>query len=111
MKHPRILFTYHDLTVEVASSPGEEVMEHMYDTVLGTPGGLQAHPVTWRIMDFGSSWRNLVMKLLAMIPFTRNRVDPDSLRLLAFEGIYCEPGHVRQYYMDHPTYISTYDNL
>ncbi|MCK4880398.1 MAG: hypothetical protein KAS82_07055 [Bacteroidales bacterium] len=43
MKNSRILLTYHDLTVEVESSPGVELMEHMHQTVMGQPGGLQYH--------------------------------------------------------------------
>ncbi|HER09646.1 MAG TPA: hypothetical protein ENO20_12130 [Bacteroides sp.] len=136
--------------------------------------GLQTHPVTWRIVDFGSRGTTGLVKFLARVPAVRRRLDPEALRFLAFDGIYCEPGHeaalyelmegvlerekyylamlmmdsgsplhtifserkrlgllhqmlgsfeadirirfvnlpdrVRQYYMDHPTYISTYDN-
>ncbi len=136
--------------------------------------GLKTHPVTWRIVDFGSEWINRLAKLLVKIPSVSRRLDPDALRLLAFDGIYCEPGHetalyelmegvlerenhylamlmmdtrsphhhlisdpkrlgilhrvlgsfdadirirfinlpdhVRQYYMDRPAFISTYDN-
>lgn len=39
----RTLFTYHSLTVEVETSPGEELMEHMHQTVMGQPGGVQYH--------------------------------------------------------------------
>lgn len=136
--------------------------------------GLQVHPVTWRIEDFGSGINNRLVNLMTGIPVFRKRLDPDALRLLAIDGIYMEPGHetalyelmegvlerekrfvamlmmdtrsplyrifaehrklgllhrvlgsfeadirirfvnlpdhVRQHYMDHPTYISTYDN-
>jgi hypothetical protein len=43
MENSRILLTYHDLTVEVETSPSEELMEHMHQTVMGQPGGLQYH--------------------------------------------------------------------
>jgi hypothetical protein len=41
MKEPRTLLTYHDLTVEVETEPGEELIEHMYSTVLGQPGAIR----------------------------------------------------------------------
>jgi len=43
MKNSRTLLTYHNLTVDVETSPGEELMEHMRQTVMGQPGGLQYH--------------------------------------------------------------------
>ena len=43
MKNSRTLLTYHSLTIEVETSPGEELMEHMHQTVMGQPGGLQYH--------------------------------------------------------------------
>jgi hypothetical protein len=43
MKNRRTLLTYHSLTVDVETSPGEELMEHMRQTVMGQPGGLQYH--------------------------------------------------------------------
>jgi len=43
MKSSRTLLTYHSLTIEVETSPGEELMEHMHQTVMGQPGGLQYH--------------------------------------------------------------------
>ncbi len=43
MKDSRILLTYHDLTIEVETSPSEELMEHMHQTVMGQPGGMQFH--------------------------------------------------------------------
>jgi hypothetical protein len=136
--------------------------------------GLQLYPVTWRIVDFGGGMTNMVVRLLTKLPWVRKRINPDDLELLAFDGIYCEPGHeaalyelmegvlertgvhiavlmmdmgsplyavfrdrqklgplhtllgsftadvrvrfvnlpeeVRQYFLDHPTYIPTYDN-
>ncbi len=136
--------------------------------------GLQVYFVTWRIVDFGSGLTNRLIRLITRIQWVRKRINPDELRLLAFDGIYCEPGYestlyelmegvlertntylamlmmdtgsdlytifrehkklgilhkvlgtfmadikvrfinlpdkVRQYYMDHPTYIPTYDN-
>ncbi|MGW8315212.1 MAG: hypothetical protein ACWGNV_06400 [Bacteroidales bacterium] len=41
MKEARILLTYHDLTVEVETEPGEELIDHMYSTVLGQPGAMR----------------------------------------------------------------------
>jgi len=43
MSNSRTLLTYHDLTVEVETTPSEELMEHMHQTVMGQPGGLQYH--------------------------------------------------------------------
>ena len=41
MNESRTLLTYHDLTIEVESTPGDEIMDHMHDTVLGQPGGFR----------------------------------------------------------------------
>lgn len=41
MKKPRILLTYHDLTVEVETTPTRELMDHLHSTVLGQPGGFR----------------------------------------------------------------------
>jgi len=43
MKNSRTLLTYHDLSVEVETTPGKELLEHMQQTVMGQPGGLQYH--------------------------------------------------------------------
>lgn len=43
MKDSRILLTYHDLTVEVESSPNEELLQHMHQTLMGQPGGFRYH--------------------------------------------------------------------
>ena len=43
MNKSRTLLTYHSLTIEVETSPGEELMEHMHQTVMGQPGGMQYH--------------------------------------------------------------------
>ncbi len=43
MKNCRTLLTYHDLSVEVETTPGKELLEHMQQTVMGQPGGLQYH--------------------------------------------------------------------
>ena len=43
MEKRRTLLTYHSLTIEVETSPGEELMEHMHQTVMGQPGGMQYH--------------------------------------------------------------------
>ncbi len=136
--------------------------------------GIQIYHVTWRIVDFGSGVANWTVRLLTKIPWFKRRMDPERLRLLAFDGIYCEkgyesslyelmegvlersgtylgmlmmdmdseiyriyrtrkklgvvnklvgtfnadirvrfinfPDHLRHYFLDHPTYIPTYDN-
>ena len=41
MNKPRTLLTYHDLTVEVERTPGDELIDHMHSTVLGQPGGVR----------------------------------------------------------------------
>ncbi len=41
MSESRTILTYHDLTVEVESTPSEELIEHMHRTVLGQQGGLR----------------------------------------------------------------------
>ncbi len=43
MKNSRTLLSYHNLTMDVETTPGEELMEHMRQTVMGQPGGLQYH--------------------------------------------------------------------
>lgn len=54
--------------------------------------GIQEYPVTWKILDFGSSFANRMVRLGVKIPWVRQRVDPDEARMLAFDGIYCESG-------------------
>ena len=43
MNNSRTLLNYHSLTIEVETSPSEELMEHMHQTVMGQPGGMQYH--------------------------------------------------------------------
>jgi hypothetical protein len=43
MNSSRTLLNYHSLTIEVETSPSEELMEHMHQTVMGQPGGIQYH--------------------------------------------------------------------
>jgi len=43
MKDSRTLLNYHDLSIEVEDSPSVELMDHMYGTVMGQPGGIQYH--------------------------------------------------------------------
>jgi len=136
--------------------------------------GIQIYPVTWKIVDFGGKSVNRLIRILTRIPWVRKRITPEEVQLLAFDGIYCEPGYewalyelmegvlaqtnrylamvmvdmssqlhaifknrkklgilhkmlgtfmadirmrfinfpddTRQYFLDHPTYIPTYDN-
>ncbi|MEN8228566.1 MAG: hypothetical protein ABFS38_10465 [Bacteroidota bacterium] len=136
--------------------------------------GIQIYPVTWRIIDFGSSLANRVVKIITRITWVKKRFNPDQFRMLAYDGIYCEKGYesalyelmegvlertdtyvamlmmdtesdiyriynqnqnlgilhkimgtskadirvrfinlpaeIRQHFLDHPTYIPTYDN-
>ena len=55
--------------------------------------GAQIYHVKWKIVDFGSGMSNRLVRLLTMIPWVRKRFNPDELRLLAFDGIYCERGY------------------
>jgi hypothetical protein len=41
MNECRTLLRYHDLSVEVESTPGNELMEHMNQTIMGQPGGFR----------------------------------------------------------------------
>ncbi len=41
MTAPKVVLRYRNLTVEVESTPGEELLEHMHTTVMGQPGGLR----------------------------------------------------------------------
>jgi len=41
MQKSKILFRHFDLTIEVESHPGDELIRHMHDTLLGMPGGFQ----------------------------------------------------------------------
>lgn len=60
--------------------------------------GIQAYAVSWRIIDFGGRAANQLVRLVTMIPWVRKRIDPREVRLLAFDGIYCEPGHEETLY-------------
>jgi hypothetical protein len=55
--------------------------------------GLQIYHVTWRIVDIGSGPANTLLRLLSRIPWFQRRFDPERVRLLAFDGIYCEKGY------------------
>ncbi|TFG38941.1 MAG: hypothetical protein E4H44_03010 [Candidatus Aminicenantes bacterium] len=55
--------------------------------------GLQVYPVRWHVVDFGSGMVNKLVGLLAKIPWIKKRINPEELKLLAFDGIYCEPGY------------------
>jgi hypothetical protein len=54
--------------------------------------GLQVYPVSWHVVDFGGRLANRLVPFLVRIPWIRRRFDPDELRLLAFDGIYCAEG-------------------
>jgi len=54
--------------------------------------GIQYYPVTWKILDFGSSSANWLVSLLTKLRWIRKRYNPDQMRLLAFDGIYCAEG-------------------
>jgi len=41
MAKTRTLLSYHDLTVEVETTPGEELIRHMHETIMGQPGGFR----------------------------------------------------------------------
>jgi hypothetical protein len=55
--------------------------------------GVQEYPITWRVIDFGSAMANWMVRVGTKIPWVRRRVDPQEVRMLAFDGIYCEPGY------------------
>jgi len=55
--------------------------------------GVQAYQVCWQVMDFGSALANRLAKWGRHIPWIRKRIDPEGIRLQAFDGIFCEPGH------------------
>ena len=41
MNKLRTLLKYHDLSLEVESTPDQELLEHMHQTVMGQPGGFR----------------------------------------------------------------------
>lgn len=55
--------------------------------------GVQHYPVTWKILDFGSSTANWLVGRLSKLRWIRKRYNPEQMRLLAFDGIYCEEGY------------------
>jgi hypothetical protein len=59
----------------------------------GIVAGLQVYPVRWHIIDFGGGMANRVIALLTKIPWIRRRVNPEEMKLMAFDGIYCKNGH------------------
>lgn len=60
--------------------------------------GIQVYPITWHIVDFGSSVANTLVRMGTKIPWVKRRVDPDEAKMLAFDGIYCEPGYEESLY-------------
>jgi hypothetical protein len=55
--------------------------------------GVQEYPITWRVIDFGSAMANWMVRVGTKIPWVKRRVDPQEVRMLAFDGIFCEPGY------------------
>lgn len=55
--------------------------------------GVQLYPVSWQIVDFGSGLANQVVRFLVKFPWVKRRINPSEVKLLAFDGIYCEPGY------------------
>jgi len=54
--------------------------------------GIQYYPITWRILDFGSNAANRLIRLLSRLNWFRKRYNMEEMRLIAFDGIYCEEG-------------------
>lgn len=52
--------------------------------------GLQAYPVSWSVIDFGSGIANLLVRLLVRLPWIKKRLNPGEMKLLAFDGLYYE---------------------
>ncbi len=55
--------------------------------------GVQFYRVHWKIVDFGGRFANLAMGLLTKIPWVRKRISMEKLSFLAFDALYCKPGH------------------
>jgi hypothetical protein len=55
--------------------------------------GIQIYHVEWKIVDMGSGMSNRLIRLLTKIPWFGKRINPELMKLLAFDGIYCEKGH------------------
>ena len=60
--------------------------------------GLQIYQVTWKIVDFGNKLTNRVAGLFTRIPRLKKRIKKDEISFLAFDAIYCEPGHEKALY-------------
>jgi hypothetical protein len=60
--------------------------------------GVQIYPVRWHVVDFGSGFINRIIGPLTKIAWIRKRFDPEEMRMLAFDGIYCEPGYEKELY-------------
>jgi len=60
--------------------------------------GIQIYPVTWKIVDSGSKTANWLIRVLVHLPWVRKRITPEQLDLLAFDGIFCEPGYEQALY-------------
>ncbi len=165
---------YHDYTLFFPDPLFEKDDYYVIKESGRVVAGIQIYPVTWRIVDFGGSLVNRVVKIMVRIPWVKRRFNPDDFRMLAYDGIYCEKGYesalyelmegvlartdtyvamlmmdteselysiynnnqklgilhkvmgtfladirvrfinlpdeIRQHFLDHPTYIPTYDN-
>lgn len=60
--------------------------------------GIQTYPVNWTMMDFGSPAANLLVRIITRIPFVKKRFSGKEISFLAFDAIYCEPGHEARLY-------------
>lgn len=60
--------------------------------------GIQTYAVNWKIMDFGSPAANRLVRIIIRIPFVKKRFSGEDISFLAFDAIYCEPGHEASLY-------------
>lgn len=58
--------------------------------------GLQAHPVTWRLVDIPGRSGRVMMRILPYLPLARRLIHPSAFRFAAVEGFFCMPGHESQ---------------
>jgi hypothetical protein len=83
---------YRDYTLFVADS----LFKHGNYFVVREAGrivaGIQYYPVTWKILDFGNKVGDRIVDMLSRLKWFRKRYNRDQMRLIAFDGIYCEVG-------------------